>query len=189
MWEWGIIGTKHIKTMKELIFYSRKRVMAITFFASFFGIGTALFWENYMGLEPCMLCYLQRGAIYFIVGLSFLGLLHREMSLKAFRTYLSVTLLSIVIGASLSIRQLYLQSLPDHLVPSCAPDINYLLDTLPIFEVLIMAIQGDGNCAEILWQFLGISIPGWLLIAFIFAAIYVLFSLYFSNDIRSHEDT
>ena len=93
---------------------------------------------------------------------------------------------SIILGAVFAIRQLYLQSLPDELVPSCAPDLDYLLDTLPVFEVLMMAIQGDGNCAEVMWQFLGISIPGWLLISFIGGSVYILSSLYFSNGIHSH---
>ena len=93
---------------------------------------------------------------------------------------------SIILGAVFAIRQLYLQNLPDELVPSCAPDLDYLLDTLPVFEVLMMAIQGDGNCAEVMWQFLGISIPGWLLISFMEDLFIFLSSLYFSNGIHSH---
>ncbi|SVE62766.1 uncharacterized protein METZ01_LOCUS515620, partial [marine metagenome] len=46
----------------------------------------------------------------------------------------------ILIGSSLSIRQLYLQSLPNDLVPTCGPDLEYLLETLPVLEVLLIAI-------------------------------------------------
>tara|TARA_B100000446_G_C10408867_1_gene290254 strand:+ start:335 stop:634 length:300 start_codon:yes stop_codon:yes gene_type:complete len=92
----------------------------------------------------------------------------------------------ILIGSSLSIRQLYLQSLPNDLVPTCGPDLEYLLETLPVLEVLLIAIKGDGNCAEVLWSFLGISIPGWLLIAFIVLFAYVLTSLYISKDLHSN---
>jgi len=28
-------------------------------------------------------------------------------------------------------------------------------------------LRGDGNCAEVTWRFLGLSIPGWTLIVFI----------------------
>ena len=34
-------------------------------------------------------------------------------------------------------------------------------------DVIMMVLQGDGSCAEVLWSFLGISIPGWVLLAFL----------------------
>ncbi len=91
-------------------------------------------------------------------------------------------------GIGLSLRQLYLQSLPAELVPSCAPDVDYLLDTLPFLEVLIMAITGDGNCAEVLWSFMGISIPGWLLVGFLVIFIYLTKTFISANEIHSHKE-
>jgi disulfide bond formation protein DsbB len=44
-------------------------------------------------------------------------------------------------------------------------------------DLLISAIQGDGNCAKVIWQFLGISIPGWVLISLIGLSTYLLISL------------
>jgi len=95
-------------------------------------------------------------------------------------------LLVVITGAALSIRQLYLQSLSADLVPSCAPDMDYFFATLPFLEVLVLAFTGDGNCAEVLWTFLGISIPGWLLLAFSLMAVYC--ALIFKNvdEIHSH---
>ena len=98
-----------------------------------------------------------------------------------------MSVISVLMGIGLSIRQLYLQSLPAELVPSCAPDMDYLLDSLPFFEVLLMAIQGDGNCAEVLWSFLGISIPGWLLIGFFLILAYLSKSLLNANEIHSQK--
>ena len=65
------------------------------------------------------------------------------------------------------------------------PDIEYLFDTLPFFEVFMLAIRGDGNCAEVLWSFLGISIPGWTLVGFFILFSYSLFSLFISNKLHS----
>ena len=90
-------------------------------------------------------------------------------------------------GIGLSLRQLYLQSLPAELVPSCAPDIDYLLETLPFLEVFTMAIMGDGNCAEVLWSFMGVSIPGWTLIGFIITLIYTAKVLLSADEIHSHK--
>jgi len=88
---------------------------------------------------------------------------------------------------SLSLRQLYLQSLPAELVPSCAPDIDYLISTLPFLEVIILAFTGDGNCAEVLWTFMGISIPGWVFISLSVLAIYCLIIFKNVNEIHSHK--
>jgi disulfide bond formation protein DsbB len=30
--------------------------------------------------------------------------------------------------------------------------------------VIAMLVRGDGNCAETQWQFLGLSIPAWVLV-------------------------
>ncbi|MDA1207494.1 MAG: disulfide bond formation protein B, partial [Proteobacteria bacterium] len=44
------------------------------------------------------------------------------------------------------------------------PSLDYLLDVLPIFDVLALVLSGDGSCAEVAWSFLGLSIPAWVLI-------------------------
>jgi disulfide bond formation protein DsbB len=41
-----------------------------------------------------------------------------------------------------------------------------MLDTLPLLETLRQVFYGAGECAEVMWTFLGISIPGWALIWF-----------------------
>ena len=112
---------------------------------------------------------------------------HNSKKIIIFKTYLGVSIVSIFLGIGLSIRQLYLQSLPVELVPSCLPDMGYLLDSLPFFEVLLMAMQGDGNCAEVLWSFLGISIPGWTLIGFLGVLAYLLKALQVVNEIHSQK--
>jgi hypothetical protein len=42
--------------------------------------------------------------------------------------------------------------------------LNYLLDNNFVSDALIQLFIGDGNCAEVMWSLLGISIPGWVLI-------------------------
>ena len=99
-----------------------------------------------------MLCYMQRGAVLILGFIAAIGYLINPKSIKIYKGFLVASYVALFSGISLSLRQLYLQSLPAELVPSCAPDVDYLLDTLPFLEVLIMAISGDGNCAEVLWS-------------------------------------
>ncbi|RKZ97437.1 MAG: disulfide bond formation protein B, partial [Gammaproteobacteria bacterium] len=56
-------------------------------------------------------------------------------------------------------------------VPSCGPGLNFIVDNFPLNEALSMVLKGSGECAEVLWTFIGISIPGWTLAAFSLLAI------------------
>jgi len=117
--------------------------------------------ELILKLDPCMLCYLQRGSVICIGVTCLIALIHK----RYFLGYILISVFFSLLGSALAIRQLYLQGLPPESSPSCGPDFNYLIQNAPFTEIFLTAIKGDGNCAEILWQFLGLSIPGWLLLA------------------------
>ena len=141
-------------------------------------IAVALYKEHYLGLKPCILCYMQRGSVIIVGILAAFGMIINPKKILTYKIILSSIFISILSGALLSIRQLYLQSLP--------ADMEYLFATLPFLEILILAFTGDGNCAEILWTFMGISIPGWVLISLSFLLIYCVFIFKKVNEIHSH---
>ena len=117
------------------------------------------------GLEPCPLCITQR-FFFFLTGvLGLIAFIHNPGVLAA-RIYGGFGALFAVLGGVFASRQLYLQSLPEDLVPACGPSLSYILESFPIMEALDVLMRGDGNCAEVVWTFLGISMPGWALIAF-----------------------
>ena len=171
----------------EIIIKDPRRTFLMLLLASIGMIVIALFMEHFLELKPCILCYMQRGAVIIIGILAALGLLINPDKLRTYRYLISSIFLSAIAGVLLSIRQLYLQSLPADLVPSCMPDIDYLFSTLPFLEVIILAFTGDGNCAEVLWTFLGISIPGWVLIALCVVILYCLIILKRAHEIHSHK--
>ena len=82
-------------------------------------------------LKPCMLCYMQRGAVLILGLIAAIGYLINPKSIKVYKGFLVASYVALFSGIGLSLRQLYLQSLPAELVPSCAPAVEYLLDTLP----------------------------------------------------------
>jgi disulfide bond formation protein DsbB len=45
-----------------------------------------------------------------------------------------------------------------------------MLETLPFAETFKLVMMGDGNCAETVWTFLGLSIPAQTLLVFIATA-------------------
>ena len=74
-------------------------------------------------------------------------------------------------GAGIASRQLYLQSLPADQAPACGPSLDFIFQTFPLTDALSILLRGDGNCAEVVWRFLGLSIPGWTVIIFIALAV------------------
>ena len=72
-----------------------------------------------------------------------------------------------IAGIWISGRQIWLQGLPEDEVPLCGPPLEYIIDVFPFADVLNALFMGDGNCAEIPWQFLGLSMAGWSFIWFL----------------------
>jgi len=100
---------------------------------------------------------------FFFAGLvAFAGLVHNPR----WGIYPLVTIVVSLVGAGFSIRQLWLQSLPPDQVPACAPSMAYMFENFPLGQVLELMTQGTGDCAQVSWQFLGISLPGWALVGF-----------------------
>lgn len=125
----------------------------------------ALYMQHQMDLNPCYLCIVQRVFVILTGLIALLAFAHNPAS-KGQKRYAAATSLSALAGAGFSIRQLWLQGLPEEKVPACGPPADYLFDALPIAEALPMLLSGDGNCAEVQWTFLSLSIPAWTLAAF-----------------------
>ncbi len=129
-------------------------------------IAYALFAQYVLGLEACPLCIFQRVA-FIAAGLVFLAAgLHGPRGVGA-RVYAVVGVAASGVGAGIAGRHVYIQNLPPDQVPSCGPGLDYLLDAFPLFEAIEMVFTGSGECAEINWSFLGLSMPGWALVWFI----------------------
>lgn len=126
---------------------------------------TGYYMQFVMKLIPCPLCITQR---FFIIGVGITALaafFHQPQKLGR-RLYASLGAVLAIIGGGFSSRQVWLQSLPPDQVPACGPDLSYLIENFPLKEAFMVLVRGDGNCAEVTWTFLGVSIAGWTLVAF-----------------------
>ena len=124
------------------------------------------YFQNYLQLEPCYLCITQRVFVIAIAIVCTLAALHNPTQTGQ-RVYAGLSTLVAFIGSYFSIKQLWLQSLPEDQVPACGIPVDYLFDVFSLSEAISHLLKGDGNCAEVQWQLLGISMPGWVLVAFI----------------------
>jgi len=128
-------------------------------------IGAALYFQYVMGLDPCPLCILQRICV-ITLGVVWLGAgLHNPGSVGV-RVYGAMTVAIAAIGAGIAGRQVWLQHLPAGQVPACGPGLEYTLETFPMREALGIILRGSGDCAEVDWTFLGLSMAGWMLVIF-----------------------
>ena len=131
--------------------------------------------EYFENLIPCPLCLIQR-LIYLTILLTsaFSFFLFSVVRYKIY--FLCMSAFFSFLGIITAGRQVWLQHLPSDQVSECGPGIAYLLEVYPFQKVLELIYRGSRSCAEILWEFLGLSIAGWSTLFFIFLLIYALAS-------------
>ena len=135
-----------------------------------------LYLEYVQGLEPCPLCILQRIAYILIILISLMGVIHNPIDIWKI-IYKALLFFTAIIGACIAGRQVWLQHLPPELVPECGPGLDYMLNVFPFADAIRMILSGSGECAEVQWRFIGLSIAEWSLIVFVTISIMTLFSI------------
>lgn len=137
-------------------------------------IGFAIFSQTQWGLQPCPLCIFQRIA-FAALGVVFLvAALHGPRGQGGRRTYGVLAVLAASVGAVISGRHVWLQHLPPDQVPACGPGLNYMMEAMPFLGVIRKVLTGSGECANVDWSFLGLSMPTWSLVWFLLLALWAL---------------
>jgi len=126
----------------------------------------ALYLQHFEGQEPCPLCILQRVAFIAMMVIFLAGALHGPGRVGAI-VYGGLLFIVAGIGAAIATRHVWLQSLPRNQIPECGPGLEYLLRKFPLSQALEKVFWGSGECAEVGWTFLGLSIAGWSLVWFV----------------------
>lgn len=156
---------------------SARAAFGIGFAAAAAALAFAYYLQYGLGLQPCPLCILQRVAVAGTGLVFLLGAVHGPAGAGR-AIYAVLAALAAGVGAAIAGRHVWLQSLPKDRVPACGPGLDYLLDALPWRDVLARVLRGDAACAEIEASFLGLSLPGWTLIAFVGLALWALLSIF-----------
>ena len=120
-----------------------------------FGI---VYLQNYLGLEPCPMCIVQRYALIGVIVWCLLGI----GSNAPVRTLAMTWLIAITsaFGAFVAARQSWLQWYPPEVV-SCGRDFYGMIENFPLQRAIPMIFKGSGDCTKIDWTFLGGSIANW----------------------------
>ncbi len=120
-----------------------------------------------VGLEPCPLCIFQRIAMIALM-LVFLSAAVVGGGPVRSRVMAGLTGLTALSGAGISAWHIRQQNLPGEEFAACGADLSYMIEVFSFWETLEMAFTGTGDCAEVDWAFLGLSMPAWVGMWFVF---------------------
>jgi disulfide bond formation protein DsbB len=124
-------------------------------------------WLQYgLDLEPCPLCVFQRIAVIATGVVCLVAALHNPRRGGAAFYAMLITAIAGT-GAALAAWHVWIQAQPKGAVAACGMGLDYMLETLPLAEVIGRVLKGSGECAEQGWLFLGLAIPSWTFVFFV----------------------
>tara|TARA_B110000967_G_C18684986_1_gene460076 strand:- start:254 stop:751 length:498 start_codon:yes stop_codon:yes gene_type:complete len=147
-------------------FLTFKRINLLGALLSFLLVGLALTIQAQFDLEPCPLCVSQR-IVFILIG--FIFLVFSFMSPTRLIKFIHLVSLSVVniVGMVFAIKHILIQGKWITVPAECGIDLDYMFENFPIREAFSLLFKGTGDCSEIDWLFLGLSLPQLALIAYI----------------------
>ena len=137
-------------------------------------IGFAFYLQYYEYQDPCPLCLLQRIVFIALMVLFLLAAAHGPGRIGAMG-HGALQFVTASLGAAIATRHVWLQHLPADQVPECGPSLEFTLRKYPLFQAFEKVFGGTGQCSEVGWKFLGLSIAGWSLVWFVILALFALY--------------
>lgn len=141
--------------------FSQSRLSWLLLFAfSFAFLLCALYFQHGMNLEPCVMCIYERVAMISIGLAALIGMVKpkntaiRWLGLAAWGA-------SAYKGMMLAIEHVGYQT---NIFATCEPLI--FPDWAPLNKWVPWYFEAPGNCSEVVWQFMTLSMPQWLVIIF-----------------------
>lgn len=133
-----------------------------------------------LGLIPCPLCIIQRFLITCLGILFLMGALFNFSSMT--RSFLhTVTFLLSTLGAAVASRQLWLEHLPTNKLISCKANLAEYSHSAFFQHAIDLFFKGTRDCGESQWSFLGLSMPMWTLLLFLFLIALTLRQVYLNR--------
>ena len=139
-------------------------------------MGGALYLEHGVGLSPCPLCIVQRVFVILFGLVCLVAALHAPQRTGR-RVYSVLALLFAIGGGATAARQVWLQSVPPEQLEACLPSLEFMMEALPLQEIVSLVFHGTADCAEVTWTLFGLSLPEWSLLAFVGMGLFALFQL------------
>lgn len=124
----------------------------------------AYYAQYIQGYAPCPLCIFQRVALFPVSAVFVLAGIHNPEGWGS-RVYASLGVLFAGLGAFTSGWHVYVQYAPGN--RACLASLERVMEANPFFDALVRVFQNSGDCADIDWAFLGLSMPIWVFVSFV----------------------
>jgi disulfide bond formation protein DsbB len=159
---WSIV----VASLAVLLMPGRRLAYVLGFLVCAGLMGWALYLQYGLDLEPCPLCVFQRVAVIATGIVFLLAAIHNPGHAGAI-FYATLTFITAGIGAVLAAWQVWIQAQPTGSVAACGMSLNYMMESMPLFDVIVRVLKGSGECAEQGWVLLGLAIPAWTFVFFV----------------------
>lgn len=138
-------------------------------------MAASYFFEYVVKLTPCALRVVQRLLIacLMINALWVIWRVRRDMRIRGLQVVAGIFTM---LGLLVAWRHIWLQQHAELMAnAACLPDIRFMLKMMPLPEVVMRLFShGGAECSKIKWQFLGLTMPGWVAISYIIYAAQVI---------------
>ncbi|WP_149196016.1 disulfide bond formation protein B [Luteimonas suaedae] len=138
-------------------------------------IGFAIFSQLQWGLEPCPLCIFQRIAFAALGIVLLLGALHAPRGRAGRGAYGVLGFAAAAVGIGIAGRHTWIQLFPPE-IPACGPPLDFLRETMSTTSLIRKVLTGTGDCGNVDWTFLGLSMPAWSLVWFVLLGGWALYA-------------
>lgn len=160
--------------MNNLYFYNQRFFWVLMLLISSGALSIAYYLQISLELKPCFLCILQRISCVFIALGSIINIIKPYKS-KTKIFGLGFIYFGIASGLISSIWHMYIQLNPIKTF-ICGPSEDFIIKNNGFFEALPKLFKSTGQCQDIDWQFLGLSIPMMSILLFSLLLVLVLIS-------------
>jgi disulfide bond formation protein DsbB len=124
----------------------------------------ALFFQYVMNLAPCIMCVYQRVAICAIMLAGLIGFLGCKFLITRIIAY-GLWATGAIWGLVIALEHVEMQESSGSLFFSCEFIPNFPT-WAPLHEWMPALFEATGDCGEINWQFLGYSMPQWMVVVY-----------------------
>ena len=142
--------------MKNLTSFTKVNLLGAIL--SFIMIGAALLIQLIYELEPCPLCITQR-IIFIVIGFIFVFFFLLKHNFITRIAHLLMLATASITGIVFSGRHIMIQEKWITVPAECGIDLNYMFENFPLTQAMNLLFKGTGDCSNIDWNFIGITLP------------------------------
>ena len=149
-------------------------------------IGYALYLQLVINLLPCPFCIAQRIA-YWLVGLTAIfAFIHnpRGLGRKIYYSFITVFSLS---GLILALHHSWIIRYPEAFQCGISAEEEFL-NGLSIANWWPSMFEANGDCADVKWEFMSLTIPNWSVIFFLLILITSVYMLFTSRNQKPNKN-